>query len=144
MRRRRYILSTYRIPTLSEDVWPFINFDPCMVHPTNAWKRIHIESPPPAMRSFLNKVGRRGMESGSLRQAMHILASLERHVHRRNWGLDGTIGGEAGNADDERFVDVHARIRNRTSLQGPLIFREAWRETSMKNISATTAGSIKA
>jgi hypothetical protein len=84
------------------------------------------------------------MESGSLRQAMHILASLERHVHRRNWGLDGTIGGEAGNADDERFVDAHARIRNRTSLQGPLIFREAWRETSMKNISATTAGSIKA
>ena len=54
------------------------------------------------------------MESGTLRQVMHILASLERHNHRRNWGLDGTIGGEAGSAADKRFIDAHARIRNRT------------------------------
>lgn len=68
------------------------------------------------------------MESGASRQAMHVLASLERHVQRRNWGLDGTIGGEAGvmqqptNAYGRPCLDSQP---DSWSLQGPLTFLEA-------------------
>ena len=87
------------------------------------------------------------MESGASRQAMHTLASLERHVHRRNWGLDGTIGGEVGmmqlaNASSTLMLGF---ATGQMVLAGTLEFSGSLGRTSMKNISATTAtGFVKA